>query len=301
MGAGDRIAQLNTDFKASLQYCAVALDGNGSIVGFAYTLPLNSATWRIAVETRGSFFATLPEGEFADIKAAPPQSLPAVLVTGATHLPGYDHVGPALREWLFAKGRNRHTLEATYIAYHLLTADCLELPEIVAAGLTRRERNIQVGGSIVDDWILRFAERGFVGWIAEALGIDHVTPYAQQVPEVELIDQVKFALDNIHRLDRLQASPLIRLLQVRGGHYPGVELRDCILKSVRNLEASTSLASRQSGALLADYYLERIGSMELVAERLRLPRTTFYRRLRRGLALVSEQLRMQELAQTSSN
>lgn len=295
MSVAERMKQLNTDFHVAQEFFAVALDEGGSIEGFAYTVPLNSATWRVAAETRGPYFATLPEPEMEAIKAAPHETLPAVLVTGATHLPGYDHLGKALREWLFAKGRDRYALGASYIAYHLLAADCLELADIVNAGLARRATGIQLGDCLVDEWLLKFGDRGFVGWIAEALGIDSAKPYAQQVTAQELVDQVKVAFQNIHSLDALRESPLIYLLQVGRGHDSGLELRECLLKAVRTLEASPSLASRQAGALLADYYVERVGSMELVADRLRLPRTTFYRRVQRGLTQVSAHLRIEEL------
>jgi hypothetical protein len=46
----------------------------------------------------------------------------------------------------------------------------------------------------------------------------------------------------------------------------------------------------EAGRVLTDYYIRRVGSHEVVAERLQLSRPTFYRRLQRGLALVVERL-----------
>jgi transcriptional regulator of acetoin/glycerol metabolism len=89
---------------------------------------------------------------------------------------------------------------------------------------------------------------------------------------------------------------LTNLLQVCDDPNPGVALRNCLVSAVGGLESSPSLPDRQAGALLTDYYLRRVGSMDLIADKLRLPRTTFYRRLQRGLTQVSLRLRGEELA-----
>lgn len=166
----ERARQLQADFPAVRRQCVVALNDAGAITGFAYVLRLNGDTLGIAAKTRERFFATLPEPELADIKSATNTTSRVFLVTGATHLPGYDHVSSALREALFPKARDRRTLAEQFVAYHLLTPDCLELPEIIAAGHTRRRRNIDMGGYEVDEWLLRFGEGGFLGWIGEVLG-----------------------------------------------------------------------------------------------------------------------------------
>jgi DNA polymerase III delta prime subunit len=183
--AHERARQLNADFDAAQGSCAVALDDDGTITGFAYSLPLSEATWRAAAQTRRAYFATLPTAEMAGIKAAPAAAPRAALVTGTTHLPGYDYVNAPLREALFTAGRDRypHTLAAGFTGYHLLTRDSLELADIASAGLRQRTTGIRVGGSLVDEWVLEFGGLGFAGWIAEALGIDAAKPYAQQIPE----------------------------------------------------------------------------------------------------------------------
>ncbi len=54
----------------------------------------------------------------------------------------------------------------------------------------------------------------------------------------------------------------------------------------------------ESGKLLLDYYVKRVGSQEVIMERRHLSRPTFYRRLQRGLALVAERLdELSEFAQ----
>jgi hypothetical protein len=57
----------------------------------------------------------------------------------------------------------------------LLTPDCPELPEIIAAGHTRRAIDIKLGDCVADEWLLRFGDGGFIGWIGEILGITTAT------------------------------------------------------------------------------------------------------------------------------
>jgi DNA-binding SARP family transcriptional activator len=171
MPPGERARQLRADFPVSCQQFAVALNDAGAITGFAYTVRLNSDSWRIAAKTREAFFAALPEAELADIMATAPAASHSGIVTGATHLPGYDHVSLALKEALFPRALMSHTLSGHYIAYHLLTRDCLELPVIIGAGLTKRAEDIGLGGWLADEWLLRFGDGGFMGWIGEILGI----------------------------------------------------------------------------------------------------------------------------------
>lgn len=173
---GERAHQLRADFPIARRNFAVALDDAGAITGFAYTVRLNSDSWRIAAKTREAFFAALPEAELADIMATAPAASHAGIVTGATHLPGYDHVSLALKEALFPRALMRHTLSGRYIAYHLLTRGCLELPVIIGAGLTRRAEGIRLGGWLADEWLLRFGDGGFMGWIGEILGMAQPTP-----------------------------------------------------------------------------------------------------------------------------
>jgi hypothetical protein len=62
------------------------------------------------------------------------------------------------------------------VSYHLLTPDCPELPEIIAAGHSRRARDIRLGGCLADEWLLRFGTGGLVGWIGEVLGFTPASP-----------------------------------------------------------------------------------------------------------------------------
>lgn len=154
----------------------MTLSDTGAITGFAYTIGLNRETWRTVAGTRQAFFASLPERELAVIEAAPATALRVIMVAGATHLPGYDHVSAALRQALFPQARDRYTLGTEFTAYHLLTPDC---PETRSAGLALRTRNIQLGNCHVDEWLLRFGGGGLIGWIGEVLGL---TPAESSFP-----------------------------------------------------------------------------------------------------------------------
>jgi hypothetical protein len=67
-------------------------------------------------------------------------------------------------------------------------------------------------------------------------------------------------------------------------------LRALLLEVVGELAGSSAPRDSESGHLLFDYYVKRVGSHEVIMERLCLSRPTYYRRLNRGLALVAERL-----------
>jgi hypothetical protein len=46
------------------------------------------------------------------------------------------------------------------------------MPEVIAAGHSRRARNIDLAGCLVDEWLLRFGDGGLLGWIGEVVGIN---------------------------------------------------------------------------------------------------------------------------------
>jgi hypothetical protein len=168
----ERVRQLISDFSVARQHFAVALDEAGVVTGFAYTLRLNRDTWRIAARTRPAFFDALPGPEREAIETAPAESRHACVVAGPTYLPGHDHIKRALKQRLFAQAFDHRTVQGNYVAYHLLTADAPDLPEILAAGHTQRAKDIPVGGCLADEWLIRFGQGGLVGWIGEALGVN---------------------------------------------------------------------------------------------------------------------------------
>ena len=167
-----RIRQLNADFDLARPSLVIALADDDSITGFSYSVDLNSCTWRAAAQTRGSYFATLPEAELGAIKAAPAGSFGAGLWTGVTHLPGHDHIYAALQEGLFAVNASRLGLGAGVIVYSLLTPDTPDASYLTTAGFTQRTTGIPLGDCLADEWVLVFGEQGIAGWAADALKAD---------------------------------------------------------------------------------------------------------------------------------
>jgi hypothetical protein len=107
---------------------------------------------------------------------------------------------------------------------------------------------------------------------------------------------VKAALDALGEPGALAASPLVRLPVITAqGNAAAAELRGLLLDVVSELAVARAPRDAEAGRLLSDYYVKRVGSHELIAERLHLSRPTFYRRLQRGLTLVAE--RLDELAE----
>lgn len=98
---------------------------------------------------------------------------------------------------------------------------------------------------------------------------------------------VKDALDALDDPAALAASPLATLSCVMGA--PST-LRDLLIDVVRELAATESPRDAEAGRLLLDYYVKRVGSHDVIAERLHLSRPTFYRRLQRGLTLAAERI-----------
>lgn len=168
--SAERARELAADFPVAQRRFVVALNDDGEVTGFAYTIALNRMTWRAVASTRQAFFAALPASELARIRTAHESAPAAVLVTGATHLPGLDYLGPALRKTLIWETDGLGANRPGVVAYHLLTSDCPELPEIVAAGWhLRRTTGIRLDSCTVDEWLIRHGNRDFVALMATAL------------------------------------------------------------------------------------------------------------------------------------
>jgi tetratricopeptide (TPR) repeat protein len=102
-------------------------------------------------------------------------------------------------------------------------------------------------------------------------------------------DHVKEALESLHRPRELGRAALGRLLGLEGA-TAGDRLRALLEEQVEQLASSVDGREREAGQLLRDYYVRRVGSQEVVADRLHLTRATFYRRLHMGWTLMGERL-----------
>jgi len=112
--------------------------------------------------------------------------------------------------------------------------------------------------------------------------LDPQSPVRQQL--------LKAALDHLADLKALSCSPLSRLPGLTVGEVAGSELRELLVDVIGELTASRIPRDAEAGRLLLDYYVKRVGSDEVIMERLCLSRPTFYRRLQRGMLLMAERI-----------
>jgi hypothetical protein len=109
---------------------------------------------------------------------------------------------------------------------------------------------------------------------------------------------VRAALDDLGTPEALGRSPLGQLPGVSRGGSAAADLRSVLVDVIGELAVSSGPRDAEAGKLLLDYYVKRVGSHEVIMERLHLSRPTFYRRLQRGFALVAERLdELSEFAQ----
>ena len=101
---------------------------------------------------------------------------------------------------------------------------------------------------------------------------------------------LKSALENLRDPEALGRCPLTLLPALSNGQASGAELRELLVDVVGELAASRLPRDAEAGRLLFDYYIKRVGSHEVVMERLCLSRPTFYRRLHRGFQLVAARI-----------
>jgi hypothetical protein len=104
--------------------------------------------------------------------------------------------------------------------------------------------------------------------------------------EQRIAAQVRQALRDIHRPARLAANPLLAWLELPAAQ----DLRTALLLAIQELRASETPADADAGHVLADYYLSRRGAHEYVANKLHLSRSTYFRRLNHGIALLTTRL-----------
>ena len=109
---------------------------------------------------------------------------------------------------------------------------------------------------------------------------------------------VRAALDDLGTPEALGRSPLGALPGIAHGESTASDLRAALVDVISELAASPQPRDAEAGRLLLDYYVKKVGSHEVIMERLHLSRPTFYRRLQRGFALIAERLdEMSEFAE----
>ena len=116
---------------------------------------------------------------------------------------------------------------------------------------------------------------------------DHWTLDPDSIAREQL---VRSALDDMGTPEALARNPLARLPGVSRGGSAAVELRDVLVDVVGELASSSAPRDAESGRLLLDYYVKRVGSHDVVMERLHMSRPTYYRRLHHGYELIASRL-----------
>jgi hypothetical protein len=110
---------------------------------------------------------------------------------------------------------------------------------------------------------------------------------------------VRAALDDLGTPEALGRSALGLLPGVSQGGSAASDLRAVLVDVISELSTSPQSRDAEAGRLLLDYYVKKVGSHEVIMERLHLSRPTFYRRLQRGFQLVAE--RLDEMSEFASN
>ncbi|HKW71697.1 MAG TPA: AAA family ATPase [Candidatus Dormibacteraeota bacterium] len=102
-------------------------------------------------------------------------------------------------------------------------------------------------------------------------------------------EQVKSALELLHEPAAFGKSALMDTIGL-SRDIEASRLGDVLAEVIRDLSNGPLSEASEAGRVLLDYYVNRVGSHEVVAERLHLSKRTFYRRLDRGLAILTERL-----------
>lgn len=287
--AAHRLRELRADFAVAMDWFVVAC-ADERPVGYSYSLPLHRETWPGVASARGSYFSVLPPGEIAAIRQAPPSAPAAFLIAGTVAVDSYGSAEPALRLATFT---NRHVrAPAVRRSYVLMPQGSAFEATASSLGMSRRLAGIgmQAGEPPADEWILDYGQLGLPSWVQRALSLPVPGSPLDLMTDEVLATQVKLALEDLYRPSSLAQSPLVRL----GCAGSAAGLRALLLRLLEDLGQAGRARDREAAALLISYYVKRVGSHEVVAQRLGLPRTTFYRRLHHGLALLAARIRMAE-------
>ncbi len=142
-----------------------------------------------------------------------------------------------------------------------------------------------------------------IGWFVGASRLHEKNPFHERRPEelsdvrrtvdpleADRVNSVKAALEHLREQPVRRANVLIGRPNVRTGEGGAHDVRSLLSDVVGELAGSPRPRDAEAGRLLLDYYIKRVGSHEVIMERLCLSRPTFYRRLKHGLGLVTQRL-----------
>jgi hypothetical protein len=288
-----QLAEVEEDFRLARAGFRIAADSAGVPVAYYNYLPLNAVTMKALGERLRPWLRYLPATEITELRRARPQARPpAVIIDSVCCRPGRESlVGTLIRD-AFLQFRRLEPGCVLAIAWaHGTTAAIAEQMRWQALGPFRQTDPDEPPITL---YIQRDWAAGFDAYVERLLGLRPDPVGVDAMPAAELHDAVKVALENLYDLTELRHSPLTRLRRLQSATDPPATLRDLLMDAIRDLQSFPSGQQREAGALLRDVYIRRLASHEIVAQRLGLPRTTYYRRLRQGIEALATWLRTQD-------
>ena len=255
----------------------------GLLLNSAFRLRPGSLTF---VFTINGFFVTLTKTHF--------EFLPVAVVAGLA--------GDAWLAWSSRRAGRPSASLCAVVAGAFTTAYMVEM-QIVGTSWAPSLWAGVILAAVASSWMLgRLLRTGLPG-AAEAppaqLAAVPIEVRWTRDPQSSIRPQlVRAALDDLGTPEALGRSPLGQLPGVSRGGSAANDLRSVLVDVIGELASAPAPRDAEAGRLLLDYYVKRVGSHEVIMERLHLSRPTFYRRLQRGFALVAERLdEMSEFAQ----
>ena len=258
---------------ASLLAQAAILAGSGLLLNSGFRLRPGSLTF---VFTLNGLFVTITKGHF--------YLLPVPFAAGA--------VADA---WLFwtARRPGRPSASLTSVIGGAYAAAYMADLTLRPAG-SDWSPSLWTGAiiaSIMLSWLMgRLVRAGVPGALIEPVVLIPDASVPETLDDVAREQLVRAALDDLGTPEALGRSPLAQLPVVAKGDSAAVELRALLIDVIGELATSTAPRDAESGHLLLDYYVRKVGSHELIMERLHLSRPTYYRRLHHGFELVASRI-----------
>lgn len=263
---------------ASILVQAVILAGTALLLNNGFKLRPGSITFVFAIN---GVLTTITKGRF--------YLLPVPIVTGI-----------AADVWIAWTARRPGKPSASLCAVIGTVFAAAYLVEIALIGAgTKWPASLVLGtviGSGMLTWLMgRLLRGGLSGAVISPYLVDHAnSPVDEQWtldPDRSAREQmVRAALDDLGTPEALARSPLAKLPGLSAKGSAAVELRAMLIELIGEVATSSAPRDAEAGRLLLDYYVKRVGSHDVIMERLHLSRPTYYRRLHHGFELVADRL-----------
>ena len=262
---------------ASILAQAVILAGTGLLLNSGFKLRPGSLTF---VFTINGLLVTITKSHF--------YLVPVAVATGV-----------AADAWIAWTGRRSGKPSASLCAVigGAFAASYLLEVALLPSGTTW-DLSLSLGaiiGATMLTWMMgRLLRAGLPGAVFEPYEVLVKEPEADHWtldPDSAVREQlVRSALDDLGTPEALGRNPLARLPGVSKGGSGARELREVLVDVIGELAGASAPRDAECGRVLLDYYVRRVGSHEVVMERLYLTRPTYYRRLHHGFLLVANRL-----------